>query len=130
MHISTISGRIGSNIGGIKYMCDTYFLKRCGQGRMWLTTETILEKYMFRPRWIFLEKISREQYLESCECPRFLLSLGIASLDRPYVEYFGVRVLLPMRKFGEALTRCLLQYLYQKRATWRAQGAMMATLGN
>jgi len=76
---------------------------------------------MFRLGWFVFENISREHYLEGCEWPRSFPSIGIASLGRPYVEYLWVRVLLPRRNLGEALVRCLLQYLYQKRAIWRAQ---------
>ena len=43
--------------------------------------------------------------MEGCEWPRFLFPIGITSLDGPYVEYLWVRVLLPMREFGEALVR-------------------------
>jgi len=49
----------------------------------------------------FFENISGEQCLEGCEWPKFLISVGIARLDRPYVEYLWLRVLLPMRNFGE-----------------------------
>ena len=69
---------------------------------------------------VFWGGMFREQFLGGCEWLRILLPIGIGSLGRPCVEYLCVSVILPMGKFGEALVRYLLQYLYQRRATWSA----------
>jgi len=74
---------------------------------------------MVRLSWFFCKYIQRT-ILELCGVAQNPVPYRYRSLDRPYVEYLCVRVLLPIGRLEGAVGKYLLEYLYPRKATWRA----------